>query len=152
MEEQLTNTPKALVGREFVTPMDQFRAASNASATILSGNTNLTSATVDIIAVTLSNVTRINPISLHLVNQEKAGFVTIEFRDGSFAGRRLLGPLTLNPASERFVDAQHLVGKNAYSSWAGVVLSAGGTASGILVSNGILVNLSFVTEPLDLLE
>lgn len=151
MDEQITTTLKNLVGREFLTQLDQFRAASNASATILSGQTILTSAAVDIVAVTLSNITRINPIGLHMVNQERAAWLTVEFRDGGFLGRRLLGPMTINPSSERWVDPAQLVGKNAYSSWAGVILSAG-TGAGQPVSNGLIVNLSFVTEALDLRE
>ena len=149
MPEQQEIIPKKLVGRELLTPLDTFRGTSNASITLNSGATILTSATQDVVAVTLSNLAAIRMLNIHMVNNERTAWMTIEFRDGTFLGRRLAGPFTIQPASERFIEPHYLVGRAALSSIAAVVRSAGIPSGQPPVSNGVVINLGFTMESLD---
>lgn len=122
--------------------MDTFRGARFAAhaSGILSGGT------VSGGGLTLYQVS--SQVTVRLLNVEvwnrEAGWIEVEFRDGGFAGGRVLGPMKVNPRDRLELSTEQVLGRTFTSSIYVMVLS--GYAAQPL-SNGVLVNAGFVLEP-----
>mgnify|MGYP001561409123 CR=1 FL=1 len=133
-------------GKTLQTPIDTLRATSNASAIALSAHTLLTSATITVLSSIASNIVRVHLRNIQMRNNEQSAWLRIEWRDGGFTGRRLFGPITLQPDTEVFFNAKDLEGRAALSSIDLVILSSNASPP---VSNGITANVGFLVERLD---
>ena len=137
-------TRPRLIGKDraLVTPMDELRASDFGIGTINSGG-NVSGGGLTIRAV--SGPTRLRILNADLWNQE-GGWVEVEFRDGGFAGGRVLGPFQALSRTSLPIPQEQLQGRYFTSGIHAIVLS-GWVAQPL--SNGVKVNISWIAEPLD---
>ena len=152
MTERIEYTPKLLhPDRNLVTPMDVFRGSRFVAASLISGAA--VSNNLDVLSgggrmFQVSSPVRARVLNLEVSNREP-GWLEVEFRDGGAAGGRVLGPYRIDALADRRLGVDDLIGRYFTSSIHGLVRS-GYTAQPL--SNGVLVNLSFILEPTDFYE
>jgi len=137
-ERQTIQESRIGLDRQFVTPMDEFRAAEYVSALVASASAYVSGSSL--LTVVASNVVRMRPVNVHFLNREGSAR-TVVIRDGGIAGNIIGGPWILNPIQERDIEPKMLQGRYALSSFYMVVIS--GT-----YTSGIDVNIGYILEPL----
>lgn len=131
-----------------IIPLDIVRGAAFAVASVLSGavaSNNLPplSGGGRVYAIVTSSIVKARPLSIELWNKE-AQWLEVEFRDGGTNGGRVLGPYNLLPRTGMSVPRENLYGRYFTSSIHLQILS-GPIAQPL--SNGVLVNVSYVLDP-----
>lgn len=144
MPERIEVEIKELVGREWVSPINVFRASSSATGVAESGATGAASGSLSLVDVPSSNLEMLRLINAEWHNRED-NWVTVELRDGSVSGPRLAGPITINAQSRFVVKPDELLGRGALSGIDAVVISGN-------VSQGVVATVAWASEPLDIRE
>lgn len=143
MTEEFITRPRVLgKDRALVTPIDELRAGDFGVGTINSGGV-VSGGGLTLRAV--SSPSRLRVLNADVYNND-GGWLEVEFRDGGFAGGRVLGPFKVLSRDQFSVPQDQLKGRYFTSSIYAMILS-GWVAQPL--SNGVKVNVSFIAEPLD---
>jgi hypothetical protein len=93
----------------------------------------------------VSSEVALRPVNLHMHNDE-GGWLEVQFRDGGAHGGLVLGPYRLQSYSARTIPTEELMGHYFTSSVYAEVRSGW---TGQPLSNGVVINMGLVQEPLD---
>lgn len=138
-------TQKSFVNRELRTPVDEFLAATAETGTLNSGHDQASG--LLLISTSTSSLVEARLLSVEMAN-DNSNIVTVELRDGQFgatAAPRVLGPIEVKPISERQFTRDTLIGRRAQSNLFAVIVSGPS-------SQGVLINVSYIRDSLDVRE